>query len=133
MVSHRYASKPMKMKNLAMILTILIPLTFAFTSPESIQTIGPEISLDNNCPPPTNIHAVDQTSNSVTYDWDDCTCANPRYRMYYVKNGVTSSLYMTAQSNYTFTNLSPGLYQFYFYRVCGGGRNSIIIEDTILI
>ncbi len=111
------------MKNLAIILTSLIPFLFSFTASDTSQL--------SNCEAPVNVQVGMQTTASVTYNWDDCKCFNASYHVYYVKNGVMSQEQVTESSEFTFTNLSGGHYRFYFYTSCEGEGNSFIVEEVL--
>ncbi len=66
------------------------------------------------------------------FDWDDCGCDFTEYRTFWVKSGQAGAQYATTSSNYTYTGLSAGTYQFHFYTVCGGEASSIIIDEVVI-
>ena len=89
-----------------------------------------------SCPAPANVSKVFSASSSISYDWDDCTGGCLRYEVRYVRlaDGYTSSWYSTSVSNFTFSGLASGDYQFLFKTVCiGGASEALIIEDIIWI
>ncbi len=112
------------MKIAIFFLTVFLPLTFGFSMPET-KTL-------TSCPDPANVSVVSQTTNSITFDWDDCYCSLTEYRVYYKKGGFTSSEFSTTSSDFTFTGLSAGTYDFYFYTVCGTEVSGfIIVQDSM--
>lgn len=111
------------MKNVLIILASLIPLLFSVTASDSKEHLS--------CKAPGSIQVTAQTNNTVTYDWEDSSCSIVGYHVYYVKNGDTSSEWVTGNSNFTFTNLSTGTYHFYFYTEFVGGSASIIVEEML--
>lgn len=110
------------MKNYFHSLVFILVVFFGFSSFTNTEAPAPIIG---------NLHVVSQSSNSVTFDWDDCDCAPKIYTVKYVRvsDGYTSPEFQTANSNYTFGNLSSGTYQFFFKVDCNGGSSGFIGED----
>ena len=113
------------MKTLNFFAAALLSATFFFTT----AFTAPDVT----CPFPQNVTKVAETSSSISFDWDDCGCTAPTYEVYFVKDGNTSTTYKTSSSDFTFTNLAVGEYEFYFQTNCGGGTISgiIVIDDLI--
>lgn len=111
------------MKNFFFVSVFLATFFFGFANPANNDF--------TSCPAPTNVTKVDQTSNSISFEWDDCGCVATEYRVYYVKNGQTSPEFATTDPNISIGGLSAGNYQFYFYTVCGSGNSFIIVEEVI--
>lgn len=111
------------MKNHLKFLAFLLPLSFAFSNPES---------PDTTCPAPSNVHVTAKTSSSISFDWDDCGCFQTGYKVKYVRqgDGYNSPEYSTGSSAFTFSGLQAGTYTFYFKTDCGGEvSGAIVIED----
>ncbi len=114
------------MKNHLSFLTVLLPLFFAFSNPES-----PEIT----CPAPSNVHVTAVSTGTISFEWDDCGCVGNGYKVKYVRqsDGYTSPEVSTTNSNFTFSGLSAGKYTFYFWTDCGGEKSEIIGVEDVLI
>ncbi len=111
------------MKNHLKFLTVLLPLFFAFTNPESPET---------TCPAPANVYVTATSPGSVSFDWDDCGCTGNGYKVKYLRqsDGYNSPEYSTSSSAFTFSGLQAGTYDFIFKTVCGGESSGfVIIED----
>ncbi|MFQ5448210.1 MAG: fibronectin type III domain-containing protein, partial [Saprospiraceae bacterium] len=85
----------------------------------------------SNCEPVSGLVQTAHTSSSITYSWNGTADAEG-YRVWYTRQGdlYTSPRYYTTNTSYTFSNLTPGVYTFYFETDCGGASQAIIIEDT---
>ncbi len=103
---------------------LLLSCSFGFSSSNTAGL--------TECPTPENVSVVSQSTNAVSFDWDDCGCAFTEYRVFFVKGGQASTEYSSTTSNISFTGLSAGMYRFYFYTVCEGGVSSIIIDDIVI-
>ncbi|MCB0522472.1 MAG: fibronectin type III domain-containing protein [Lewinellaceae bacterium] len=112
------------MKKSLFFFVLAITTCLAFTNAANAQLDG--------CPAPANLTVTAQDDGSVSFDWDDCGCSSPVYRVYYENNGFSGPVYSTGSSSITVSGLSAGTYRFYFYTVCGEGMSSIIIEDIII-
>ncbi len=111
------------MKKLVFLLAFAMTLTFSFAN-ESITTCGA----------PTNVTATNYSSGAISFDWDDCgtTCTGYEVQFVRLSDGYKSGWLSTSNSDYTFSGLQAGNYEFQFRTVCGGGVSSIIgIEDVI--
>ena len=111
------------MKNLFFAFAFLIPVLFAFKTPES---------TDVTCPTPTNVQVSGQSSGTISFDWDDCGCLSTGFTVKYLRqsDGYTSPETTVTSSNYTFSGLTAGTYKFYFRTKCGGETSgAIVIED----
>ena len=86
----------------------------------------------SECPTLTNLSIVAQIGSSVSFDWDDCGCDFTEYRIYFVRGGQVSPEYSSSVSNISFSGLSPGTYQFYFYTICGSTVSSIIVDEVVI-
>ncbi len=102
---------------------LLLPLVFAFQYSKTVKC--------GECEPPANLARIGQGSHSATFSWhgvDEST----GYKVWYVNGDYTSPEYFTAAANYTFTNLTSGVYTIYVKTVCDGGESSIIgVEDVL--
>ncbi len=108
------------------IATCLFLVTFCFAA--TLNT------ADFSCPPPQNVAKISETYNSISFDWNDCFCPSQTFEVYYVKDGKASGIYPVSGSGFTFSNLSPGDYEFHFRTTCGGGVSvDVIIEEDIVI
>lgn len=88
------------------------------------------------CPQPVNVHVVSHGSGSITFDWDNCGCtSSPIYKVQYVRlsDNYSSSVFSTQNTDYGFSSLQAGNYEFYFWTDCGGGdvSEAIVIEDLV--
>lgn len=100
---------------------------FGFSSFKNAETTTPDL---------TNLHVVSQSSNAVTFDWDDCDCSSKIYTVKYVRisDGYTSPEFHTGNSIFTFGNLQPGTYKFFFKVDCSGGSSGFIGDvDQIVL
>ncbi|HRI60749.1 MAG TPA: hypothetical protein PK228_13520 [Saprospiraceae bacterium] len=61
---------------------LLLPLSFAFTTPEN------DLS-ETGCPPPSNVTLTNQSGGAATFDWDGCGCIGA-YLVYFTKDGQTA-------------------------------------------
>ncbi len=112
------------MKQSILFLSFLFSFFMGFTNPQPADW--------TTCPEPENVHKTAQTYSTVSFDWDDCECIPTEYRVFYVVNGNASQEFATTSSDFNFTGLSAGTYDFYFYAVCGTQQSaSIIIEDVV--
>lgn len=102
---------------------LLLPLCFAFTTPENNRS-------EAGCSSP-NVTLTNQFAGSASFDWNDCGC-DGEYHIFYRINGQTSPEYVTGNSEITISGLTTGTYQFYFYTICGGESSSIIVEEVII-
>ena len=119
------------MKTLFFLFVFLLSTTIGFSTPDqSARRVKPEQAL--NCPLTTNVAITSQTSNSISFDWDDCGVSFTEYRVYYVKDGQKSREYATQDSEFFISGLSAGTYQFHFYTIYGISSSAIIIEDVIM-
>lgn len=86
---------------------------------------------DGNCPPPANVTETGKTSSSISFDWDDV--AGSTFLVYYTRDDYTSSVFTASVSNFTFSGLPAGTYDFYFQTDCGAEMSEIIgITDVIV-
>ena len=91
------------------------------------------IARFNNCPPPQNVLLLSASNNSISFDWDDCGCASQIFQLHFIKNGIAGNTFQTNNSEFTFSDLDAGNYDFYFYSNCGGVLSApIIVEDFVL-
>jgi hypothetical protein len=102
-------------------LFLSLSLSFAFSNAPDYGT--------NDCDPISGLTQVAQTSNSITYAWDGSADAEV-YRVWYVRQGdlYTSPAYNTTNTSFTFSNLAPGNYTFFFEASCSESQ-AIIIQD----
>ncbi len=101
-----------------------LPFVFFFTNPGS-YSLG-------ECPEPTDISLTGKTSTTASFDWPDAGSESD-YNVYYTCGEYTSSTFKTSSSNYTFTALIAGTYDFYFQTDCGSEVSEwIIVEDQII-
>jgi len=89
--------------------------------------------VETTCNAPSNVHVVSSTSNSKTFDWDNCNCFSTGYEVWYLRksDGYTSQAVTVTASEYTFTGLQAGAYTFYFRTKCGTQKSDIIGIDDI--
>ena len=108
----------------ALFLTVSISIGFAFTEFSTLT-----------CTAPQNVATTLNSGGDISFDWDDCTGSCTEYKVKYVRQGdqYTSSEYTTSVSSFSFTGLTTGTYDFYFYTVCGTQVSPFItIEENIL-
>ncbi|MBI5914134.1 MAG: hypothetical protein HY842_02060 [Bacteroidetes bacterium] len=105
----------------------LLLLVFAFSEPEKASPL--------TCPSPANVHIAFQSSDAIAFDWDDCGCTAPVYKVYYVRHSdnYQSPAYTATASGYTFTNLPADTYDFYFYTTCGDTTSGVIGNEEIIL
>lgn len=111
------------MKKLIFYFLLAMPLLFSFSDSKITEI---------TCPTPTNGRVTFKSSGSISFEWDDCSCTSPTYKIWYHRSGdnYTSPEYSTNQNYYNFTNLPAGKYTFYYKTVCVGGEsNFVVIED----
>ena len=84
------------------------------------------------CPSPSNVSKVGETSNSISFDWDDCGCASTGYEVSITRNGTETETFSASSSDFTFANLEVGSYEFRFYTDCGGVLSAPVIIDDIV-
>jgi len=88
-----------------------------------------------SCPNVTTLQKTGQTSNSISYSWDNAY-TGAQFRVWYTRqeDSYTSGFFYTNYLSFDFTGLSAGNYTFYFQVLCGGETSGIIgIEDTIMM
>ena len=86
-----------------------------------------------SCPAPQNVTKVAEDSSSISFDWNNC-CTGQYFQVYYIKDGNQSAVYSTSNSEFNFSNLTEGTYEFYFHSNCGGVLSApIIVVDDIII
>lgn len=93
----------------------------------------PENRGGTTCTAPANVTVASQGTASVTFDWDDAGFGLTEYRVFYVRGGYTSPEYATTNSNFTYSSLAAGLYDFYFYTVCERGESDIIVIEDLVV
>jgi hypothetical protein len=107
-------------------ITYLLPFIMMLSSPGSFET---------TCPQPSNVHVTARDSGAISFDWDDCGCVANSYKVQYVRqsDNYQSAVLSTGSSNYDFSGLQAGAYEFYFWTDCGGAdaNEAIVIEDVI--
>ncbi|MEZ4934793.1 MAG: fibronectin type III domain-containing protein [Saprospiraceae bacterium] len=89
---------------------------------------------ETTCDAPNNVVVVSKSSGSISFDWDDCAGGCLEYEVRYVRlsDNYTSSWRTVSSSDYSFTGLYDGGYEFQFRTVCGGGVSGfIVIEDNV--
>lgn len=84
------------------------------------------------CEPPNDVEISSQTSNSVSFIWDDE--GNTTKVWYYrSEDTYTSQSTTTGNNSINYSNLSDGTYTFYFATVCGTTTSqSIVIDDLMM-
>ena len=112
------------MKKPLFFFALLLPLCFAFTTPQNDRS-------DDGCRAPLHPTLTSQYGGSATFEWDDCSCGG-NYHVYYTKNGQTSAEYVTGNAEITVNGLTTGTYQFHFYTECGTEVSSIIVVEIII-
>lgn len=91
------------------------------------------IQPETTCPEPQNVAKTGQTSNSISLAWSPAF-TGAQYRLWYTKDGVSSSFVYTTNLEYTFSGLTAGNYTVYVQTVCSGeSSNYIGIEENVLI
>lgn len=103
-------------------------LILCFSSFKSSDAASVQYS---SCTAPANLSITAQSNNTISFDWEDCSSSFTEYQVFYTKEGQASAIYSTSKSEISFSGLSPGVYQFHFYTICGGASSAIIIEDSI--
>lgn len=108
-------------------ISFLFPFLVMFSNPTNIET---------TCPQPSNLHVTSNNGGSISFDWDDCGCATGAiYKVQYLRlaDSYLSPTYPATSSDFGFSNLQSGNYEFYFWTDCGGGDASeaIVIEDLV--
>jgi hypothetical protein len=86
------------------------------------------------CPNISDLQKTAETSNSITYSWNNAY-SGAQYRVWYSRqeDSYTSGFFYTYNTAYTFTGLSAGHYTFYFQAICGGETSGYIgTEDLIM-
>ena len=88
--------------------------------------------ITTTCAAPTNVHKTGSTDTSISYAWDAGNDATS-YKVKYLRqsDGYQSQEWTATTTSFTFSNLSPGRYTFYFASVCGGEASGFIITDDI--
>ena len=114
----------LKMKKSMFFITFMLIANFTFSNSQNAGLVV--------CSAPANVIIISRTSSSVSFDWNDCGCLMPEFRVYYVVNGQSSQEASSSNSGISFSGLSSGSYRFYFYTICGGVASSIIIEDVMI-
>jgi hypothetical protein len=113
------------MKKFLIVLTLALPLAFAFTwENQAVITC-------TTCDTPANVTKTGQTASSISFSWDAVSGAD-RYKLSYSSNGFSSGDIYTGSASHTFSNLPAGRYTFSFSAVCGGGTSTafIVVEDV---
>lgn len=108
-------------------ISLLFSFFFVFSNPANIDT---------TCPQPSNVHVTANGGGAISFDWNDCGCATGAiYKVQYVRlsDNYVSSTFPATSSDYVFSSLQSGNYEFYFWTDCGGGDASeaIVIEDSV--
>jgi len=118
------------MKKSLIFLLLVLPLAFGFSGLKNDKTTA------CTCSAPSNVELTFQDSGSISFDWDDCGCFGfTEFKVKYTRaeDHYSSPEYSTGSSNYSFSNLPSGTYDFYFKTVCGSeGSSFIVIEDQIM-
>jgi Fibronectin type III domain len=106
-----FTSNIFSMKKALFFLTLFLPLMFGFSESQMVCM---------DCPAPTNLQLISQTSSSVTFSWTGNGSA-AEYRIRYTRqeDNYTSSDYFTTNSCYTFDGLAKGHYRVYVAKYCG--------------
>ena len=107
---------------------------FAFLQPfhEGMANNQPPVAI--TCDPPVAT-VTGQSANSVSFAWGGLGGAT-EYRIWYVRqqDNYTSGTITTNNTNFTYSNLPPGTYRFYFATVCGlSTSGSYVIEELVII
>ena len=93
----------------------------------------PSNGNDTTCDAPTNVTVTAKFSSSISFDWDGPDGST--YEVYYVRqsDGYTSPVYSTSSSDYAYSGLSAGTYDFYFRTDCGTEMSEIIGIEEVFI
>jgi hypothetical protein len=113
-----------------------ILLFLLFLSPLGWQdTTGASAEPACACDQVANLQKSGGGSGSSSFTWSRNEAATQYKVWYYYEEGnYTSSYYYTTNSSYTFQNLSPGHYTFYFVVVCGSEEAGFVgITDLVSI
>lgn len=108
-----------------MIFLVLFAMTMA---------LGFANEFETTCDAPNNVVVVSKSSGSISFDWDDCSGGCVEYEVRYVRlsDNYVSSWRTASSSNYSFTGLPDGGYEFQFRTVCVGDVSGfIVIEDNV--
>lgn len=103
-------------------LALVLPMLTGFSMPEN--------GNDSTCPAPENVSITAKTSGSISFDWD--AVGGGSYLVYYVRqdDDYISPTYSTTNSEYSFSGLSAGTYDFFFVTDCGSELSGGVgIED----
>lgn len=108
-------------------ISFLFSLFLVLSSPASTET---------TCPQPSNVHVTSRSAGAITFDWDNVIGpTNVTYKVQYVRlaDSYTSPVYSNGSSDYGFSNMQTGDYEFYFWTDCGeeGLSEAIVIEDIV--
>ena len=87
------------------------------------------------CASPQNVAVTSLNVGNVSFDWDDCSGGCTEYKVNYTRreDSYTSSDFITANSAISFSSLTDGTYDFYFYTVCGSQTSSFIVVEEIIM
>ena len=114
-------------------LAVLIILLSSFT------IFGTHLSANStqtgySCAPPTNFSSTNQTTSSVTLQWNGSS-GNTSYKVWYVRtgDGYTSTEQTVSGTNFTYTSLPAGNYDFYLVAICPSGISEYIIMEDLLM
>lgn len=113
------------MKKHLLLLALVLPMLTGFSMSES-----PEIST---CPNPQNVSVTAKSSGSISFDWDGVDAV--AYEVYYVRksDGYASPIYTAGNSDYVFSGLPAGGYEFFFRTDCGSTVSDWIgVEDEVI-
>ena len=116
------------MKKMLILVALLTPFLFAFTTMDKVETLV-------TCDDPENVAETAHTVTDISFSWDTCNCDETSYKVYYWKKGEASPGpdNFTTNTSYPFTGLSTGTYNFYFQTICGSETSGfVIIEDIIM-
>ena len=89
---------------------------------------------ETTCNAPDNVTTTAHSSGSISFDWDDCSggCSGYEVRFVRLADDYASGWFSASASDYTFSGLQAGNYEFQFRTVCEGGVSSIIgLEDVV--
>lgn len=101
--------------------------------PNTQASIPTDASPVCTCPVVANLEKTGETSNSISYSWDN-VYSGAQYRVWYTRaaDNYTSDFSYTYNNSFTFNGLSAGSYTFYFQTICGEESSSYIgVEDII--
>lgn len=81
-----------------------------------------------------NIVKTGQTSNTISFSWDDVSGATG-YEVWYVRvaDNYTSTPAVITNTGFTFSGLSAGRYVFYITTKCGGEQSEIMVLEDIMV